>query len=299
MKKNLLKTGFVVLLLFSKLNASAQEISTQDFFVGGHFVVPEVVTKSYCEFLSLQYIIPYIAHPADGLDSVKTPSTMFFYNHEEYNQFWKNTSFVEVELDAAGKKHRLQPLVARKLMLAINEMKAAGITFKVRGSDGVFRSWNQAERIWSNRIEREIVYHREQLSPNDTLSNQLLDEIKKLGIQKKYLEQAALIYWIENNYTPKMMFGKLHKGPLYASCAAPGTSHHSLGIAIDLDIVTLRNAKSLEIMAKYGFFRCIVSDFAHFVYLGEEFNNPDFLKSKKIVWLKHADGSNYMKYVLN
>ena len=298
MKKNHITT-LILIFLFAgcKTSLSQNQLTPNSFFINGEFTMPSIVTHSYSEFLSLQYIIPYIAHP-EGADEVKMPATMFFCNEDEYDNFWGNTNFVEIELDVKGLKHRLQPLVSEKLKLAINDLEDAEIKFKVRGTDGVFRSWKSAERIWSNRIEREIVYHREHILPTDTLSNQFLDEIKNLGVQKKYLEQAALIFWIENNYSPKMMFGKLHKGPLYASCAAPGTSHHSLGIAIDLDIATLRNPKSLEIMAKHGFFRCIVSDFAHFVYLGEEFNDPEFLKSKKIKWVKHADGSTYMKYEL-
>lgn len=298
MKKAYIVAILFTLLLFQNSQLQAQgQITPSSFFENGKFIMPNIVTHSYSEFLSLQYIIPYIAHPI-GKSEVKTTATMFFNSEEEYDTFWQNTDFVEIELDAKGVKHRLQPLVAKKLNDAIKDLEAAGIKFKVRGRDGVFRSWRSAERIWSNRIEREIVYHRGLLESSDTLSNQFLDEIKNLGVQKKYLEQAALIFWIENNYTPKMMFGKLHKGPLYASCAAPGTSHHSLGIAIDLDIVTLRNSQSLKIMAKHGFFRCIVSDFAHFVYLGEQFNDPEFLKSKKIKWVKHADGSEYMKYEL-
>ena len=93
-----------------------------------------------------------------------------------------------------------------------------------------------------------------------------------------------------------MMFGKLQQGPLYASCAAPGTSHHTLGIAIDLDIATLRHTKSLQIMAKHVFFRCIVSDFAHFAYLGARFGQTETLKQHNLRWTKHADGARYLEY---
>lgn len=285
-----------ICLCFSSFSLFPQSKNAASrFFVNGQFIMPEDVTQEFRQFLANQYCIPFIAHPDTSL-GVNLPKEMFFANGAQYDNFWNSTPFVEVELDVKGLKHRLQPVVAQKLMFAIADLKKAGIKFKVRGTDGVFRSWKEAEGIWLRRIKREVKFHQPRIAQGDTLSPLLIDAINRLGGQKRYFEQAALIHWIETNYVPKMMFGKLHKGPLYASCAAPGTSHHTLGIAIDLDIVTLRNAKSLQIMAKHGFFRCIVSDFAHFVYLGNDFKDPQFLKSKNIRWIKHADGSMYLKF---
>lgn len=249
----------------------------------------------FMHFLGLQYGIPAMAH-ADSNAAVRIPEGLFLMSDDAYNAFWANTPFVEVDLDGSGRKHRLQTHVAEQLKRAIADLKAAGIPFKIRGADGVFRSYKDAQQIWLSRLQRELSYHRKQRPASDTAAHRLLQTIEELGRQGRYIDQAALIYWQETHLSKPMMFGKLHQGPLYASCAAPGTSHHTLGIAIDLDIATLRHTKSLQIMAKHGFFRCIVSDFAHFAYLGARFGEPQTLQHHNLRWVKHADGAMYLKY---
>lgn len=253
------------------------------------------IRHHFLHFLGLQYGIPAMAH-ADSNAAVRIPDGLFLMSDDAYNSFWTTTPFVEVDLDGSGRKHRLQTHVAEQLKLAIADLKAAGIPFKIRGADGVFRSYADAREIWLARIKRELDHHRGQRPTTDTLDHSLLRTIEQLGAEGRYIDQAALIYWQETHLPKPMMFGKLHQGPLYASCAAPGTSHHTLGIAIDLDIATLRHTKSLQIMAKHGFFRCIVSDFAHFAYLGAQFGQAETLKQQNLRWIKHADGARYLKY---
>ncbi|MBQ9469631.1 MAG: D-alanyl-D-alanine carboxypeptidase family protein [Bacteroidales bacterium] len=254
---------------------------------------PQVLKEQFLSFLGQQYGIPAMAH-ADTTGQVRIPQGLFLLSERQYDEFWQRTPFVELDLDGSGRKHRLQPLVAKQLQQAIADLRSAGIPFKIRGSDGVFRSYADARSIWLARMERELTHHRAQRPLSDTAAHRLLNAIADWGHRGQYIDQAALIFWQERNSPSPMMFGKLHKGPLYASCAAPGTSHHTLGIAIDLDIVTLRHAKALDIMAKHGFFRCIVSDFAHFAYLGPSFGQPEVLAQHNLKWVRHADGSDYL-----
>lgn len=149
----------------------------------------------------------------------------------------------------------LQARAMDKLLDAIAEAGAAGLSITPRGADSARRNYNDTIELWNSRVEPALVHWVQQ----GRMTLEQADRIRRLNDY----EQVPEVFALEEN---GIFFAKdLSKSIIY-SVAPPGASQHLSLLAFD--IAQHNDARVRQILARQFWYQTVVSDLPHFTFLG-------------------------------
>ncbi|MEP7149410.1 MAG: hypothetical protein ABI857_11060, partial [Acidobacteriota bacterium] len=149
----------------------------------------------------------------------------------------------------------LQARAMDKLLEAISDAGAEGLSITPRGADSARRNYDETIELWKSRVEPALVHWVQQ----GRMTPEQADIIRGLTAY----EQVPEVFALEEN---GIFFAKdLSKSIIY-SVAPPGASQHLSLLAFD---VTQHNdARVRKILARQFWYQTVVSDLPHFTFLG-------------------------------
>ena len=197
------------------------------------------------------------------------PTTCIFENENDVQVYQNNTKSKTTVI--GGTSITLQLPAMEALEKAIKEAAKENLQITPRGgSIAAKRSYQDTAKLWNSRFLPALKHWVEK----GEITRAEAEAAKKLPIRQQV---AKVLNWETNG----LYFSKdLTKSILY-SVAAPGASQHIFMLALDVE--QFDNAKVRDILAKYGWFQTVKSDFPHFTYLGVKEGNLARLGIKTVL----------------
>jgi hypothetical protein len=185
---------------------------------------------------------------------VARPPAVVLWRPEDVAQFQRT-----LRLDSAvigGTMVRLQAPALRALRDASARARRSGVRMAPRGGAAAsLRSADQTERFWLARLKRGF----ERFVESRLMSQRQADSIFALPPGP----QTELVLGLED---AGFCFGGAGEKTILHSVAAPGSSQHLFGYAIDIEQHGSITVRSL--LARAGFWQTVLDDEPHFTYLG-------------------------------
>lgn len=196
------------------------------------------------------------------------PPAIVFKNDEEVSAF--QTSVDISAANIGGFDLELQAIAMQRLMAAVKEAGANGLTITPRSGDSARRSYEDTVGLWASRVEPALIHWTGQ----GRLERTEADRIQKLTP----FEQVPEVFALEEQgmYCAK----DLSKSIIY-SVAPPGTSQHLAMLAFD--VFEFDDADVREILANNYWYQTVVSDLPHFTFLGVAEDELPGLGLKKVI----------------
>lgn len=187
-------------------------------------------------------------------DSVKVPPRCVFKDEEEVSEFHSG-----IELSTAnfgGTEITLQTGAMASLLEAVQLAAAEKVKLTpLDGSIAGLRTYSDTERLWNSRFYPALDHWQRR----GRIAKEAADAARELSA----FEQVPLALSWESK---GMWFSTGLNRSILTSVAAPGTSQHLSGLA--LDIVQYRDQRVRSIMNSVGWFQTVIDDEPHFTYLG-------------------------------
>jgi len=150
----------------------------------------------------------------------------------------------------------LQPAAMEALLAAREEALQEKLDITPRGgAEAARRTYTDTVRLWDTRFLPALAYW----SKRGRLSGDEVARLKRLPLKQQVVEVLEL-------EKKGIFFSKDFSKSILYSIAAPGTSQHMTGLA--LDVSQYGNARVRQILERHGWFQTVKSDLPHFTYLG-------------------------------
>lgn len=151
----------------------------------------------------------------------------------------------------------LQTAALRALMRADSAARRAGLRLSPRGGPTAsLRTYRDTREFWDARVERGL----ERLCAGGVLTRTRADSLRALSGEAQV--RAVLALEAEGHFFGGVSFDR----SILHSVAAPGTSQHLFGYAIDIEQHADPAVRAL--LARFGFWQTVAEDTPHFTYLG-------------------------------
>ncbi|MEJ7849687.1 MAG: D-alanyl-D-alanine carboxypeptidase family protein [Pyrinomonadaceae bacterium] len=189
-----------------------------------------------------------------GADSVTFPAKCVFESESEVQIFQSVLGTKIATLN--GVTIELQSAAMDALYKARKEAEEKNFRIGPRGgSSAGKRSYADTARIWKSRFDPALIHWGRlgKISASDA------EAARKMTTQKQ-VEQV--IEWESRGY----FFATDFSRTIFSSVAAPGTSQHLAGLAID--VVQFNNSAVRTILNKHGWYQTVANDTPHFTFLG-------------------------------
>jgi len=203
-------------------------------------------------------------------DSVTIPTKCVFENEDQVTKFQGALELSTVNI--AGTKITLQKGAMTALLDAINAAKDKGISITPRGgSIAGLRNYGDTLRLWNSRFYPALDHWtaRGKISKDDSKAARAFAAHEQVP---KVLEWEKQSIWFSTNFDRSIL----------SSVAAPGTSQHLSGLA--LDVSQFADARVRAILREFWWFQTVEDDTPHFTYLGrpeEELENFGLISKSK------------------
>ena len=189
-----------------------------------------------------------------GADSVTFPAKCLFESESEAQIFQSGIGTKIANLN--GITIELQSAAMDALFKARKEAEEKNLRIVPRGgSSAGKRSYADTDRIWKSRVDPALLHWGRlgKISAADA------DAARKMTTQKQ-VEQV--IEWESREY----FFATDFSRTIFSSVAAPGSSQHLAGLA--LDVAQFNNSAVRTILNKHGWYQTVANDTPHFTFLG-------------------------------
>ena len=187
-------------------------------------------------------------------EDILVPAKCVFENGIAVTEFQSRTKLANQRFGTTD--ITLQAGAMDSLNAAIKDATAAGLKITPRGgSIAGLRSYEDTVRLWNSRFNPALAYWegRGKIAKADA------DAAKKLTA---YEQVPLVLKWEQSGYWFSTGFSRT----ILSSVAAPGTSQHLFGLA--LDVTEFANPRVRAILNKHGWFQTVADDTPHFTYLG-------------------------------
>jgi hypothetical protein len=212
--------------------------------------------------------------------SVMPPPVCVFANEEEVSEFQEEADFTSAVV--GGDRIELQPAAMSALLEAREEARQKKLDITPRGgSEAARRSYDDTLRLWNTRFLPALRYWNNK----GRLSKEQVAALRRLPLG----EQVRQVLELEKD---GIFFSKDFSKSILYSIAAPGTSQHLSGLALDVE--QFANERVRLILARHGWFQTVLSDLPHFTYLGlEEKDLParglrPVIAGRQLFWIPNA-----------
>lgn len=187
-------------------------------------------------------------------DSVTFPSKCVFESENEVQIFQSGLSTKIVNLN--GTTIELQSAAMDALVKARKDAEEKNLRIVPRGgTSAAKRSYSDTARIWKSRFDPALIHWGRQ----GKISAADAEAARKMENQKQV---ERVMEWESRGYYFATDFSRT----IFSSVAAPGTSQHLAGLA--LDVAQFENAAVRAILNKHGWYQTVANDTPHFTYLG-------------------------------
>lgn len=189
-----------------------------------------------------------------GADSVTFPAKCVFETESEVQIFQSGLGTKVANLN--GVTIELQSAAMDALFKARKEAEEKNLRIVPRGGTSAGkRSYADTSRIWKSRFDPALIYwgKKGKISAADA------EKAREMTTQKQ-VEQV--IEWESRGY----FFATDFSRTIFSSVAAPGTSQHLSGLA--LDVAQFSNSAVRVILNKHGWYQTVANDTPHFTFLG-------------------------------
>ncbi len=208
-----------------------------------------VETNSVAKRVFAEYGAVFVA-----TENVSFPTKCIFENDVEVQAFQNNLFLRSANIN--GVTIELQSAAMDALLEARKDAEAKNTRITPRGgSSAAKRSYTDTARIWDSRFQPALI-HWGKLGK---ISDEDAEAARQMTTQKQ-VEQV--IEWESHGY----FFATDFSRTIFSSVAAPGTSQHLSGLALDVE--QFENAEVRSILNKHGWFQTVANDTPHFTYLG-------------------------------
>ena len=187
-------------------------------------------------------------------ENVLVPSRCVFEDSAATKEFQSRADLCEQKI--AGTNITLQDGALQALNAAIKDAASQRLTITPRGgSIAGLRSYEDTVRLWDSRFYKALAHWegRAKISKADASAARKLSPFEQVPLALKWEDQG---YWFSTAFNRTIL----------SSVAAPGTSQHLTGLA--LDVAEFANPKVRAILNKHGWFQTVADDTPHFTYLG-------------------------------
>lgn len=189
-----------------------------------------------------------------GADSVTFPSKCVFETESEVQIFQSGLATKMAKLN--GITIELQSAAMDALIKARKEAEEKNLRIVPRGGTSAGkRSYSDTARIWKSRFDPALIHWGRlgKISAADAETS------RKMATQRQ-VEQV--IEWESRGYYFATDFSRT----IFSSVAAPGTSQHLAGLA--LDVAQFDNPAVRAVLNKHGWYQTVANDTPHFTFLG-------------------------------
>ncbi|HUQ31430.1 MAG TPA: hypothetical protein VM095_04885 [Pyrinomonadaceae bacterium] len=212
--------------------------------------------------------------------SVLPPPVCVFTNEAEVAEFQADADFTTAVV--GGDRIELQPAAMSALLEAREEARGQRLDITPRGGEeAARRSYDDTLRLWNTRFLPALRYWNQR----GRLSKEQVAALRKLPLG----EQVRQVLELEKS---GIFFSKDFSKSILYSIAAPGTSQHLSGLALDVE--QFADERVRRILARHGWFQTVLSDLPHFTYLGlEEKDLPArglraVVAGRQLFWIPNA-----------
>jgi hypothetical protein len=212
--------------------------------------------------------------------SVMPPPVCVFAGEDEVTEFQRVADFTSAVV--GGDRIELQPAAMSALMEAREEARQQRLDITPRGgSEAARRSYDDTLRLWNTRFLPALRYWNNK----GRLSKEQVAALRRLPLG----EQVRQVLELEKS---GIFFSKDFSKSILYSIAAPGTSQHLSGLALDVE--QFADERVRRILARHGWFQTVLSDLPHFTYLGlEEKDLParglrSVIVGRQLFWIPNA-----------
>lgn len=150
----------------------------------------------------------------------------------------------------------LQTEAMNALNNAIKDAATSGLKITPRGgSIAGLRSYEDTVRLWDSRFYKALTHweSRGKIAKDEADAARKLTAFQQVPLALKWEEKG---YWFSTAFDRTIL----------SSVAAPGTSQHLSGLA--LDVTEFSNSRVRAILNKHGWFQTVANDTPHFTFLG-------------------------------
>lgn len=155
-----------------------------------------------------------------------------------------------------GTEVKLQRTAMDDMLKAIAEARSSGLTITPRGGRiASMRSYADTAKLWISRVDPGLAFWKAKgkISQSDAAL---------VGAMTPFEQVPKILAWEKQG----IFFSTDKARTILSSVAAPGTSQHLSGMA--LDVTEFTDARIRKILAAHGWFQTVLSDTPHFTYLG-------------------------------
>ena len=184
---------------------------------------------------------------------VQAPAKVVFADEDDVRSFQSQLHISPATL--GGFMLELQSVAMSRLLNAVADAEACGLTISPRGADSARRNYGDTIELWRSRVEPALLHW----VANGRLRQEKADAIRALAPY----DQVAEVFDLEKE---GIYFAKdLSKSIIY-SVAPPGASQHLSLLAFD--VAEFDDPVIREILARNYWYQTVTSDLPHFTFLG-------------------------------
>lgn len=187
-------------------------------------------------------------------EDVLVPPTCVFQNDDAVSEFHSRAKMADQRFGTTEIK--LQAPALDALNSAIKDAREAGLKITPRGgSIAGLRSYQDTVRLWDSRFYKALAHWegRGKIAKEDAAAARKLTPFEQVPLALNWEDQG---YWFSTGFNRTIL----------SSVAAPGTSQHLFGLA--LDVAEFGDPRVRAILNKHGWFQTVADDTPHFTYLG-------------------------------
>jgi hypothetical protein len=187
-------------------------------------------------------------------ENVLVPSRCIFEDSATTKEFQARADLSDQSI--GGTNITLQAAALEALNSAIKEAASQRLQITPRGgSIAGLRSYEDTVRLWDSRFYKALAHWegRGKISKEDARAARKVSPFEQVPLALNWEAQG---YWFSTGFNRTIL----------SSVAAPGTSQHLTGLA--LDVTEFANPKVRAILNKHGWFQTVADDTPHFTYLG-------------------------------
>ena len=196
-------------------------------------------------------------------ENVLVPSQCVFSDSAATKEFQSRADLTAQKI--GGTSITLQDGALQALNSAIKEAASQRLRITPRGgSIAGLRSYEDTVRLWDSRFYKALAHweSKGKIAKEEAAVARKLSPFEQVPLALKWEDQG---YWFSTGFNRTIL----------SSVAAPGTSQHLTGLA--LDVAEFANPKVRAILNKHGWFQTVADDTPHFTYLGRaEEDLPEF-----------------------
>jgi hypothetical protein len=188
--------------------------------------------------------------------TVATPPANCVYKTEaEVSAFQSKFEFATVNL--SGTSITLQKKAMDAMLVAIADAAEKGLKITPRGGKiAGTRSYADTSRLWASRFRPALAFWQKRGKISQ-------EEAESTAALTPYEQVPIVLAWESKGFFFSTGFDRT----ILSSVAAPGTSQHLSGLA--MDVTEFANPKARAVLNAHGWFQTVAADQPHFTYIGK------------------------------